>query len=294
MEGKQFDRLAILASSDVSHTFSLDFWAIQKTECGSDKKLENPIGIPLDAKNGAVLEPFQQATNGGRACLACHPNGPRAIVPAPGSVSVDDQEKIDRVNRMIEGYGRVTFGPFLDPRKLGPPVGKSAECTACHHHGGDMVDKKFPERSAFTGMTFANQLFHEMTGKGYFRMPTFTYRDPDMKVYNEVIARLAHLPKEKRMVYDRIYRKNAGGLAGRGGIPVFEGKTTLESIDEFFRPNRYERAARSDMNVSLIILNKMRKEGIINDEELSSASRAVTKYSLPMAKDFLKIRAPSR
>lgn len=79
-------------------------------------------------------------------CYSCHATGMREIIPAPGSlqpvVALRGEEgsdgvelarkRLDRLNKRMRDYGKVSWGSSLDPATYGPPLGAVVGCNRCH------------------------------------------------------------------------------------------------------------------------------------------------------------------
>lgn len=87
-------------------------------------------------------------------CAQCHKSGILPIFPVEGSVSPDERQAVEEVNRRFRNYGPPRFDKYLDETKLGPglgsatledrrgrfgeafvssPIGRAMACAACHH-----------------------------------------------------------------------------------------------------------------------------------------------------------------
>lgn len=58
-------------------------------------------------------------------CVQCHKSGVLPIFPVAGSVSAEEREAVEEVNRRFRGYGAPRFGGYLDASKFGPGLGAS-------------------------------------------------------------------------------------------------------------------------------------------------------------------------
>src|SRR3954467_1012983 len=88
-------------------------------------------------------------------CAQCHKSGILPIYPVAGSVSPDERQAVEAVNRRFRGYGPPRFDPYLDETKLGPglgsatledrkarfgedfansTLGRAMACAGCHQH----------------------------------------------------------------------------------------------------------------------------------------------------------------
>jgi hypothetical protein len=88
-------------------------------------------------------------------CVQCHKSGILPIFPVAGSVSPDERQAVEAVNRRFRGYGPPRFDKYLDETKLGPglgsatledrngrfgedfvnsTLGRAMACVACHQH----------------------------------------------------------------------------------------------------------------------------------------------------------------
>jgi len=72
------------------------------------------------------LKPF------GYSCYSCHPSGARQVVPAPGSVPTHQLATLQDMNAAMRSYGDANFYR-LEPKNLGPHLGKAGGCTGCHN-----------------------------------------------------------------------------------------------------------------------------------------------------------------
>ncbi len=77
------------------------------------------------------------------SCFMCHPNGPRVIRPAEGSLTLTENLKVKMLNLRIKLYGRVesegkTIGatPFRHEGKISNSPLKLPRCTSCHKEEG--------------------------------------------------------------------------------------------------------------------------------------------------------------
>jgi hypothetical protein len=87
-------------------------------------------------------------------CAQCHKSGILPIFPDEGSVSPDERQAVEEVNRRFRNYGPPRFDKYLDETKLGPglgsatledrrgrfgdafvnsPIGRAMACASCHH-----------------------------------------------------------------------------------------------------------------------------------------------------------------
>lgn len=88
-------------------------------------------------------------------CVQCHKSGVLPLFPVEGSVSADETQAVEEVNRRFRGYGAPRFGGYLDASKFGPGLGAATRadregrfgegfrgstvagamtCNACHRH----------------------------------------------------------------------------------------------------------------------------------------------------------------
>jgi len=58
-------------------------------------------------------------------CVQCHKSGVLPVFPVTGSVSDEEREAVEEVNRRFRGYGAPRFGGYLDASKFGPGLGAS-------------------------------------------------------------------------------------------------------------------------------------------------------------------------
>jgi len=86
-------------------------------------------------------------------CVQCHKSGVLPVFPMESSVSAEERETVEEVNRRFRGYGPPRFGGYLDASKFGPglgaatgedragrfgavfrdsAVGRAMTCAACH------------------------------------------------------------------------------------------------------------------------------------------------------------------
>jgi hypothetical protein len=70
-------------------------------------------------------------------CVQCHKSGVLPVFPAEGSVSADEWERVEEVNRRFRGYGPPRFGGYLDASKFGPGLGAATGEDRVGRFGGD-------------------------------------------------------------------------------------------------------------------------------------------------------------
>jgi hypothetical protein len=58
-------------------------------------------------------------------CVQCHKSGILPIFPVAGSVSPDERQSVEEVNRRFRGYGSPRFDKYMDETKFGPGLGSA-------------------------------------------------------------------------------------------------------------------------------------------------------------------------
>ncbi|HSS52520.1 MAG TPA: cytochrome c [Thermoanaerobaculia bacterium] len=72
-------------------------------------------------------------------CVLCHKSGILPIFPVAGSVSPDELQAVEEVNRRFRGYGPPRFDKYLDATKLGPGLGSATLADRRGRFGDDFV-----------------------------------------------------------------------------------------------------------------------------------------------------------
>ncbi|HEV7505716.1 MAG TPA: hypothetical protein VGS07_12465 [Thermoanaerobaculia bacterium] len=72
-------------------------------------------------------------------CVQCHKSGILPIFPVEGSVSPDELQAVEEVNRRFRGYGPPRFDKYLDETKLGPGLGSATLADRKGRFGEDFV-----------------------------------------------------------------------------------------------------------------------------------------------------------
>lgn len=72
-------------------------------------------------------------------CAQCHKSGILPIFPVAGSVSPDELQAVEEVNRRFRGYGPPRFDQYLDETKLGPGLGSATFADRKGRFGEDFV-----------------------------------------------------------------------------------------------------------------------------------------------------------
>ena len=73
-------------------------------------------------------------------CAQCHKSGILPIFPVAGSVSPDERQAVEEVNRRFRGYGPPRFDKYLDETKLGPGLGSATLADRKGRFGEDFVN----------------------------------------------------------------------------------------------------------------------------------------------------------
>jgi hypothetical protein len=72
-------------------------------------------------------------------CVQCHKSGILPIFPVAGSVSPDELQAVEEVNRRFRGYGTPRFDKYMDETKLGPGLGSATLADRKGRFGDDFV-----------------------------------------------------------------------------------------------------------------------------------------------------------
>src|SRR5436305_3134429 len=73
-------------------------------------------------------------------CAQCHKSGILPIFPVAGSVSPDERQAVEEVNRRFRRYGAPRFDRYLDETKLGPGLGSATLADRNGRFGEDFVN----------------------------------------------------------------------------------------------------------------------------------------------------------
>ena len=111
---------------------------------------------PLEWKEGLPREEYRVS------CFLCHANGPRALRPLPGTLTVAEKTKTWLWNMRIKSYGRVVphelhaiedkklYRPFRVDHPMENEPLKIASCTQCHKEDGFFARGTLTRQNAMT------------------------------------------------------------------------------------------------------------------------------------------------
>lgn len=124
-----------------------EVWSMRQSHGGKNLPREkwDSLSIVMDKK----AKFFQLSPLSGKkteykvSCFMCHSNGPRAIRPVEGSLSVSDTIKVKLLNMRIKLYGRIKSEGLAIGETLFRHEGKISNaplelprCTSCHNDEG--------------------------------------------------------------------------------------------------------------------------------------------------------------
>ena len=97
-------------------------------------------------------------------CAQCHKSGILPIFPVAGSVSPDERQAVEEVNRRFRRYGPPRFDRYLDETKLGPGLGSATLADRNGRFGEDFVNST-------VGRAMACAACHERDDLGALNWP---------------------------------------------------------------------------------------------------------------------------
>jgi hypothetical protein len=97
-------------------------------------------------------------------CAQCHKSGILPIFPVAGSVSPDERQAVEEVNRRFRRYGPPRFDKYLDEAKLGPGLGSATLADRNGRFGEDFVNSTL-------GRAMACAACHERDDLGALNWP---------------------------------------------------------------------------------------------------------------------------
>jgi hypothetical protein len=101
---------------------------------------------------------------GDESCVQCHKSGILPIFPVAGSVSPDELQAVEEVNRRFRGYGPPRFDEYLDETKLGPGLGSATLADRKGRFGEDFV-------KSTVGRAMVCAVCHQRDGLGALNWP---------------------------------------------------------------------------------------------------------------------------
>jgi hypothetical protein len=97
-------------------------------------------------------------------CAQCHKSGILPIFPVAGSVSPDERQAVEEVNRRFRRYGPPRFDRYLDETKFGPGLGSATLADRNGRFGEDFVNSTL-------GRAMACAACHERDNLGALNWP---------------------------------------------------------------------------------------------------------------------------
>lgn len=138
-----------------------EIWTMRQSHGGKDlpKEKWDRLSIVMEKKAS-----FLQINEKGErieyraSCFMCHPNGPRAIRPVEGSLSLSENLKVKLLNLRIKLYGRVhpetlpQIGktPFRHEGNLSNTPLTLSRCTSCHKDEGFFARGSLTRQNSIT------------------------------------------------------------------------------------------------------------------------------------------------
>lgn len=148
---------------------------------------------------------------GDENCASCHKTGVLPIFPEAGSVSVDEEPRVDAVNERFRAYGSPRFGGYLDPAKLGPGLSLASENDRSERFG-----KNFPNTAVGEAMECGR--CHTPERLGYLNWPMDRIII-DSFIKGGAMPRGHHLDaKQRDQLYDRLITEYFAVSHARPGI----------------------------------------------------------------------------
>ena len=129
----------------------IDYIAVN-TEESPQKIYFNQLWRDKNGKNPVRRDKAKQTFD---RCYTCHPNGMRQLSPLPSSVSREDLPALEELQGKIDEYGQLDWGPAINPKGYGPPMGREQGCTQCHNN---------QDRGAINHMTEMGHIMHKVHG----------------------------------------------------------------------------------------------------------------------------------
>jgi mono/diheme cytochrome c family protein len=101
---------------------------------------------------------------GDDSCVQCHKSGILPVFPVAGSVSPDELQAVEEVNRRFRGYGSPRFDKYMDETKLGPGLGSATLADRNGRFGEDFVNSAVGRAMTCAGC-------HQSDGLGALNWP---------------------------------------------------------------------------------------------------------------------------
>ena len=163
-----------------------EVWSMKQSHGGKDlpKKDWDRLRIIVDdTATFLQLDEKNERIEYRASCFLCHSNGPRAIHPVPGSVSLSDQMRIALFNFRIKLYGRVKANelpqigsvPFRHAGRISNAPLNLSRCTSCHNEDGFLARGTLTRQNSIT-IAFMTKEKH---------MPPLGELSPEEKQYLE-------------------------------------------------------------------------------------------------------------
>jgi hypothetical protein len=251
-----FDQWFAFFPGASSSIHSRDIIVVQYLDLKTDERLAQPRTY-FFSEQGMGPKPSPSA------CIRCHSNGPRFIVPTPGSAAVEDsQASIRHMNARLIKYGKNDFSPYFDITHLGPPMGTNYSCTACHNNNDRSVDEKSrdPLTAALEPAIIQSMMDHR------FMMPP-DLRRTELKAYFGALIKIRQLsPEDQKTV-----------LSYFTSVPP---EPVGSSTDAFV----YQRSGLREAQRKTVQFLADKKQ--ISTKDLEQALAAIAKYDAIRLKDF--------